>query len=315
MSSEYAMHRTISEPVSFTGIGLHGGQPARLVLMPAAAGSGISFVRSDVDATHSVIPARYDLVTDTRLCTKVTNEHDVSVSTVEHLMAALAGCGVSDVVAWIDGPEVPILDGSSLPFVRELNRIGLRDLNVSRRAIRVLKPVTVEKDGRTAMLKPCERTEVAVTIRFDDPAIGEQAYELALDGSRFASELSDCRTFCMLSDVEQLRKIGLARGGGLENAIVVDKGRVLNPEGLRRADEFVRHKVLDAIGDLALAGAPIIGRYEGVLSGHEMTNLLLRALFAAPQGSWEWTDADDEALPELKSPVPLGSDQPITLAV
>ncbi|MEM7176468.1 MAG: UDP-3-O-acyl-N-acetylglucosamine deacetylase [Pseudomonadota bacterium] len=309
------MHRTISEPVSFTGIGLHGGQSVRLVLMPAAAGSGIRFVRSDVDAAHSMIPARYDLVSDTRLCTRLTNAHGVSVSTVEHLMAALAGCGVSDVVAWIDGPEVPILDGSSLLFVQELNRVGLRDLGATRRAIRVLKPITVEKDGRLATLMPCDRTEIAVTIRFDDPAIGEQAYEVALEGGRFASELSDCRTFCMLSDVEQLRKIGLARGGGLENAVVVDNGRVLNPEGLRRADEFVRHKVLDAIGDLALAGAPIIGRYEGVLSGHEMTNLLLRALFKAPSGSWEWTDAGVDALPDMKSPIPLGSDHPITLAV
>lgn len=315
MSSEYTMHRTISEPVSFTGVGLHGGQSARLVLMPAAAGSGITFVRSDVDAAVSSIPARFDLVTDTRLCTKLSNDDGVSVSTVEHLMAALAGCGVSDVVAWIDGPEVPILDGSSLPFVQEMIRVGIRDLGDSRRAIRILKPISVESEGRVATLKPCDRTEIAVTIRFDDAAIGEQAYEMALEGTRFAAEVSNCRTFCMLSDVEQLRKIGLARGGGLENAIVVDKGRVLNPEGLRRADEFVRHKVLDAIGDLALAGAPIIGRYEGVLSGHEMTNLLLRTLFRAPPGTWEWTDADDDALPDLKSPIPMEADQPITLAV
>ncbi|MBY8974990.1 UDP-3-O-acyl-N-acetylglucosamine deacetylase [Rhodobacteraceae bacterium NNCM2] len=308
------MHRTISKSVSFEGVGLHGGQKATLVLQPAAAGAGITFIRSDVDAEAAVVPARYDLVNDTRLCTKLSNDEGVSVSTVEHLMAALAGCGVSDVIARIDGPEVPILDGSSLPFVRELNRVGLVETGGRRRAIRILEPVTVESEGRVATLKPCRRTEIAFAIKFDDPAIGEQSYEMVLEGNGFASSLSDCRTFCMLSDVQKLRQIGLARGGGLENAVVVDKGRVLNPEGLRRPDEFVRHKALDAIGDLALAGAPIIGRYEGFLSGHEMTNRLLRALFAQPE-AWEWVDADDALLPHLQPPVSLNIAQPITMAV
>ncbi|MEM8697962.1 MAG: UDP-3-O-acyl-N-acetylglucosamine deacetylase, partial [Pseudomonadota bacterium] len=217
-----------------------------------------------------------------------------SVSTVEHLMAALAGAGVSDALILIDGPEVPILDGSSLLFTRALARAGLRRLTVKQPAIRVLKPVVVEDGGRTARLLPLaddaiSSLEVTFEIRFDDPAIGQQKYGLRITPDAFAEELAECRTFCHLAEVEGLRKIGLARGGGLDNAIVVDRGRVLNPEGLRRPDEFVRHKMLDAVGDLALAGAPIIGRYEGVLAGHEMTNRLLHALFEAEE-SWEWVD-------------------------
>ena len=290
------MRQTIAKPIEFRGIGLHGGQIANLQISPAPAGSGILFMRSDVSPEQARLPARFDLVGDTRLCTKLVNGHGVSVSTIEHVMAALAGTGIHDAVLRVDGPEVPILDGSSAPFVAGIRRAGLRQSTVPLEAIRILQPVEVTSKGRVARLLPAARTEIGFEIEFDDPAIGTQSGEFVLEGAAFAAEIADCRTFCMLAEVEGLRQMGLARGGGLENAIVVDKGRVLNPEGLRRPDEFVRHKILDAIGDLSLAGAPIIGRYEGVRAGHEMTNLLLHALFAKP-AAWEWTTMEPASRP------------------
>ena len=287
---------TIEKQVEFRGVGLHGGQIATVQILPAPAGAGIVFWRSDLAPEIARLPARYDVVGDTRLCTKLINEHGASVSTIEHLMAALSGSGIHDATIRVDGPEVPILDGSSRPYVRAFEKIGLRTSTAPLQCIRVLETIEVESQGRVARLVPSDRIEIAFEIDFDDPAIGHQREEIELESDAFARELSDCRTFCMLAEVEGLRQMGLARGGGLENAVVVDSGRVLNPEGLRRADEFVRHKMLDAVGDLALAGAPIIGRYEGVKSGHEMTNLLLHALFAAPD-RWEWVTAEPKLRP------------------
>jgi len=224
------------------------------------------------------------------------NEHGVAVGTVEHVMAALAGCGITDATVEVSGPEMPIMDGSAMPFVRRIVAAGTRVLAHRAAAIRIDRPVTVRKDGKSAALLPAERFEMDYAIVFSDSAIGEQALALTLTGDAFVTELADCRTFGHLTEVEQLRAMGLAKGGGLNNAIVVDRGRVLNPEGLRRPDEFVRHKMLDAVGDLALAGAPIIGRYVGLKSGHEMTNLLVRALFAAPD-AWHWDEIGErEAL-------------------
>ncbi len=279
------MRRTLSAPVEFQGTGLHGGQSAHLTVTPASAGHGIVFYRSDV--ANGRIPARFDLVSDTRLCTKLTNEAGVSVGTVEHLMAALAGCGISDALVELDGPEVPIMDGSSAGFVDAFVTTGVVSNGEPLAAIRILRTVSVESEGRFAELAPAARFEMSFRIDFDDRAIGIQNNEMALVNGAFVDELSDCRTFGHLAEVEMLRAAGLARGGNLTNAIVVDQGRVLNPEGLRRPDEFVRHKMLDAIGDLALAGAPIIGRYSGDKAGHEMTNLLLHALFAQPD-AWAW---------------------------
>ena len=281
------MRKTLKTGVELTGIGLHGGQRVTLSLEPAPVRSGIHFVRVDVPIEQQMIPARYDLVTDTRLCTKLTNEHGVSVGTVEHVMAALAGCGISDALVVLDGPEVPIMDGSSAPFVEAIASVGVEIFAEDCAAIRVTETVCVEDGDKWAELSPADRFEMDFRIDFKDPAIGQQAHKLRLTNGAFFTELSDCRTFGHLAEVEALRSMGLARGGTLQNAIVVDKGRVLNPEGLRRPDEFVRHKMLDAVGDLALAGAPIIGLYRGEKAGHEMTNKLLRALFARP-GAWVW---------------------------
>ena len=281
------MRRTLESDAEFSGVGLHSGQPVRMTVSSAPSGAGVSFLRVDVPVERQMIPARYDLVSDTMLCTKLTNEDGVSVGTVEHVMAAIAGCGINDAMIALDGPEVPIMDGSSAQFVDGLLEAGIVHQRGTVDAIRILSPVVVEDGDKRAALLPADRMEIDFRIAFDDAAIGVQSHNLTLVNGAFVSELSDCRTFGHLKEVEQLRSMGLARGGGLHNAIVVDAGRVLNPEGLRRPDEFVRHKMLDAVGDLALAGAPIIGRYEGEKAGHGMTNLLLRALFDQPN-AWKW---------------------------
>jgi UDP-3-O-[3-hydroxymyristoyl] N-acetylglucosamine deacetylase len=284
-----AVTRTVRAGVVFNGIGLHGGQAVAMQVAPAPAGHGIVFRRTDLAPGTGDIPARWDLVVDTRLCTRLGNAHGASVGTVEHLMAALAGCGVTDALVSLAGPEVPIMDGSAAPFVSALLGAGIVETGRPLRAVRIREQVVVEQDGKRAELLPANRFEMDFSIEFDDPAIGSQRRALALVNGAFVSELGDCRTFGHLCEVEQLRAMGLARGGSLQNAIVVDRGRVLNPEGLRRPDEFVRHKMLDAVGDLALAGAPIVGRYVAHRGGHEMTNRLLRALFARPH-SWCWVD-------------------------
>ncbi|MEL6998863.1 MAG: UDP-3-O-acyl-N-acetylglucosamine deacetylase [Pseudomonadota bacterium] len=282
------MRRTLKTTAEFNGVGLHGGQPVWMSVAPAPAGTGITFIRIDVPVERQSIPANHDLVTDTQLCTRLTNEHGVSVGTVEHLMAAIAGCGIHDAIIALDGPEIPIMDGSSAPFVEGIVKAGLSTTGDGVVGIKILRTVEVRDGDKMARLEPSDVFEMRFDIEFADRAIGAQSGDCKLVNGAFASELSDCRTFGHLSEVEYLRSIGLARGGSLQNAIVVDRGRVLNPEGLRRPDEFVRHKMLDAIGDLALAGAPIIGRYVGVKAGHGMTNRLLHALFASPDA---WTYA------------------------
>ncbi|MEM8759129.1 MAG: UDP-3-O-acyl-N-acetylglucosamine deacetylase [Pseudomonadota bacterium] len=282
------MRFTLANTAIFRGVGLHSGRTVTAKVLPAMPGTKIVFERVDTALGTGRIPARYDMVSDTQLCTKLENAHGVSVGTVEHLMAALAGSGVADARVVLDGPEVPIMDGSARAFVEGFQKAGLVATGETPQAIEVLKPVEVMRDGRRAALLPSEGASglsIRFLIDFADRAIGHQEIEIGMAGTVFAEELAECRTFGHLAEVEQLRQLGLARGGSLENAIVVDRGRVLNPTGLRRQDEFVRHKALDAIGDLALAGAPIHGVYEGERAGHEMTNLLLRALFDDPE-SW-----------------------------
>ncbi|MFT4792371.1 MAG: UDP-3-O-[3-hydroxymyristoyl] N-acetylglucosamine deacetylase [Paracoccaceae bacterium] len=276
------MQTTLRGALTFDGIGLHSGRPVRLRILPASGEYGIWFKRLDVVGLDPMIPAAWDRVTDTRMCTLLSNTDGVSVSTVEHLMAALAGMGVTNALIELDGPEVPIMDGSSRGFVQAIQARGLRNVDGEARVIRILKPVEVIDHGRVARLEPSDKFEIDFEIVFEDAAIGAQSKVLAMGPGVFAEQLMDCRTFCRKAEVDALQKMGLAQGGSLENAIVVDGGEVLNPGGLRRPDEFVRHKMLDAVGDLALAGAPIIGRYVGRKAGHEMTNKLLRALFAAP---------------------------------
>ncbi len=293
------MQKTVANKITMIGKGVHSGKPARLVVHPASAEYGIWFRRVDVTDKNNLIPALYDAVNDTQMCTRLANEENVEVSTVEHLMAALAGTGIQNALIEIDGPEVPIMDGSSYPFVNAIMDAGVRELDAPVRAIRILKEVSISFDETVATLLPSEVLEIDFSIDFADQAIGLQHKALEMANGSFVRELSDCRTFCQRKDVDALHAIGLGQGGGLENAIVVDGGLVLNPEGFRRTDECVRHKMLDALGDLALAGAPILGKYVGVKAGHRATNLLLRELFSRSD-AWEMVvcnEAQAEMLP------------------
>lgn len=273
---------TIRSAATFQGVGLHTGAPVRMTVRPASANHGIWFRRTDVIGRDALIPAIWDAVTPSRLCTVLENQAGVSVSTVEHIMAALSGCGVHNALIEINGPEVPILDGSSQPFVAAILGRGLRDLEDEVRCIQILKPVEVHEGQAFARLEPAGALEIDFSIDFADAAIGHQHKRLSMANGSFVRELSDCRTFCRQADVDAMRASGLALGGTYDNAVVVEGERILSPGGFRRRDEAVRHKMLDALGDLALAGSPILGRYTGNRAGHAMTNRLLRALFAQP---------------------------------
>lgn len=277
------MQRTVKGPIGFSGTGLHTGLPATVTIRPAAAEHGIWFLRSDLTSGDRLIPARYDAVNQSPLCTKLENASGVSVSTVEHLMAALAGCGVHNAIIEIDGPEVPILDGSSWPFVRAIVQRGLRVLPAPVRAFEVLKPVSVVQGDASAQIAPSDVLQIDFHIDFDAKAIGKQSMSLNMSNGSFARELCDSRTFCLQRDVEEMHARGLALGGAPgRNAVVFDGDSVSSPGGLRRPDEPVRHKMLDALGDLALCGAPLFGHYTGVRAGHTLTNQLLRKMFATP---------------------------------
>ncbi|MDA7963131.1 UDP-3-O-acyl-N-acetylglucosamine deacetylase [Ruegeria sp.] len=276
------MQHTLKSSVTFTGVGLHSGKPATMVLKPAAVGHGIWFKRTDIELGNALIPAIYDVVERTPLCTRLVNDAGVSVSTVEHIMAALAGCGIHNALIEIDGPEVPIMDGSSVAFVQGIMAKGVRRQASPVLAYEVLKPVMVEREGARASIAPADGLEIEFHIDFEDDAIGSQTKTLDMRNGSFARELCDSRTFCRRTDVEAMRENGLALGGTLENAVVVQGDEVLTPGGFRHEDEAVRHKMLDALGDLYLAGGPILGHFVGEKSGHSMTNTLLRKLFETP---------------------------------
>jgi UDP-3-O-[3-hydroxymyristoyl] N-acetylglucosamine deacetylase len=275
--------RTLKAAISCVGHGLHSGANVQLKLLPAEPGTGIIFDRVDLGVK---IPASFDNVTDTRLCTVLTAPENAQarVGTVEHLMAALSASRVDDVIIEVNAPELPIFDGSASAFLFLIESAGIVEHGGLRESIEVLRPVRVEQNGAFAELRPHQHGgsgfEMSLAIEFPAAAIGAQAISLSLTQENFAAELAAARTFTLAGEIEALRQAGLAKGGSLSNAIVVDGPKVLNPEGLRWSDEFVRHKLLDVVGDLALAGAPIIGRFIGQRTGHALNNLLLRALFA-----------------------------------
>lgn len=292
------MQTTVKSPVTFTGTGLHTGRTVRVVVNPASAEYGIWFHRTDVSDRNPMIPARWDAVTNTDLNTRISNSDDVSVSTIEHLMAALAGCGVHNALIEIDGPEVPLLDGSSAEFVDAILARGVRRLDVPMRALRVLKTVTVENDGAVATLEPSDELEIDFEIDFADQAIGHQEKRLNMANGAFVRELCDSRTFCRQADIDAMRSRGLIVGASVTSAVVVDGDTIVTPGGLRHMDEPVRHKMLDALGDLFLAGAPILGRYKGHRAGHAMTNRVLHALFADPS-AFEMIECDAQTRARL----------------
>ena len=275
-----AFQRTVRGSAECSGVGVHSGAPVTMRLCPAPEHTGIVFVRTDLKNGARRIPARWDCVVDTQLCTVVGNASGAKVATIEHLMAALYAYGIDNAVIEIDGPEVPVMDGSADAFVFLIEMAGIVAQAAPRRVIEVLKPVTVRHGDSYASLVPASDSHYSFDIAFAQAPINRQSYDFTLAADSFKSELSRARTFGFYEDVDRLRKMGLARGGSLENAIVIKDDKILNEDGLRYGDEFVRHKLLDAVGDLALAGAVIHGHFQGHCSGHALNNELLRALFA-----------------------------------
>ncbi|MGQ9365418.1 UDP-3-O-acyl-N-acetylglucosamine deacetylase [Azospirillum sp. ST 5-10] len=285
-TSNGLFQHTLRSAIHSSGVGLHSGSTVSLTIAPAEAGSGILFVRTDKrGAAAAEIPARWDAVADSRLCTVIANAEGTSVGTVEHLMAALAGCGIDNAVVSLDAGEVPIMDGSSAPFVAMIERAGRLEQAVPRRAIRILRPVAVTEGSKSASLVPGEGSTYSFEIDFDNAVVARQSASFDLVPGAFGQDIARARTFGFLHEVDAMRRAGLALGGSLDNAIVIDRDRVLNEGGLRFEDEFVRHKILDAVGDLYLAGAPILGHFHGCRSSHALNNKLLRALFA-DSGAW-----------------------------
>lgn len=272
--------RTLARPVTCRGVGVHSGRPARLTLLPAEPGTGVVFVRADLPG-RPAIPARASHVVETTLATTL-GLGDVRVSTVEHLLAALLALGFDNAIVEVNGPEVPIMDGSAAPFVKLLTAAGRLALAAPRAALVVDRAVEVRDSGRAIAVEPASRLEISYEIGFDHPAVPLQTLSLAVDPERFAADLAPARTFGFLAEVEALKARGLARGGSLENAVVIGADRVLNPEGLRFPDEFVRHKALDLVGDLALLGMPLRGRVAVARGGHRLHTLLVKALLEDP---------------------------------
>ena len=272
-----APQRTLRAAAACRGIGLHCGKPVTMRICPAPPDAGIVFRRIDAGAE---IRALWSSTCESHLSTVLSNGEGIRVGTVEHLMAALAGCGIDNAVVELDGPEVPIMDGSAAPFVYIIERAGIVPQDAARRAIKILKPVAVNENGASAELSPEHGFSMSFEIDYDNPLIRRQDITLSFEPGTFEAELAPARTFGLIDDLPRLQAAGLALGGSLDNAVVVSGSRVLNQGGLRYADEFVRHKLLDAVGDLYLAGAPIIGHFRGLRSGHALTRRLLATLFA-----------------------------------
>jgi UDP-3-O-[3-hydroxymyristoyl] N-acetylglucosamine deacetylase len=287
MEKKYEYYRvTVGEPVSFIGVGLHTGKLAKVSLKPSVDQRGIYFVRTDAAPGQEIIDARWYNVSDTRLSTNLSNQFGVSVNTVEHLMSALIACGIDNVRIEVDGPEIPVLDGSAEVYVEAILSAGKSYLTSPKQGIWIERPIVVSDGDKYAMLMPHSVPRVSMCIDFPDTAIGSQCYSTTLEGNNYFENIAYARTFGFSDEIEALKQQGLAQGGSLINAVVVDGKKILNPEGLRVENEFVRHKILDVIGDIALAGAPIIGHYYAYKSGHELNQKLLKKLISQPSA---WT--------------------------
>lgn len=279
------LQRTIYDQIEVSGIGLHSGDKVSLTLKPAPVNTGIKFIRTDLQPAVEV-PLEAELVRETMLCTGIVTDEGVRIQTIEHLMAAIASFGIDNLIIELDSPEIPIMDGSSAPFVMLLQEVGVVEQPAPKLFIRILKKVRVEDGDKFAELLPTDSNSFNLdfTIDFDHPAIQRDLsnWNMDLTTNNFIEQLSRARTFGFIRDIEYLQSKGLCRGGSLNNAIVLDTDRILNPEGLRYNNEFVRHKMLDAIGDLYLANHNIIGRYVAYKSGHHLNNQLVRKLLAQP---------------------------------
>jgi UDP-3-O-[3-hydroxymyristoyl] N-acetylglucosamine deacetylase len=289
--------RTLKNVIRATGVGLHSGEKVFLTLRPAPVDAGVVFRRVDLDPVVEV-PARADLVTETVLCTGLTCGL-AKIQTVEHLLSALAGLGIDNVYVELSAPEVPIMDGSSGPFVFLLQSAGIAEQEAPKRFIRIREPVEVRDGDKIARFEPFDGFRLDFTVQFDHPAIpaAQSRAQVEFSTANYIQEVSRARTFGFMRDLEYMRERNLGLGGSMDNAIVLDEFRVLNDDGLRYADEFVRHKILDAIGDLYLAGHPIVGTYVGYKSGHALNNKLVRALLAERSAWDEVTFTDPDSIP------------------
>lgn len=291
---------TLRGPAVTAGIELHGGEHTRLVMRPAPVGTGLVFIRTDITDRDNRIEVRPDSVTGVKNCTTLSNAAGVKVATIEHLLAALAASGIDNLYIDLDGEELPALDGSSEPFLKLIEQVGIVRQAAPRRYVRVLKPIEVRSGESIARIEPSNRLQLDVTIDFEDKAIGRQRVEIVPNVRAFRERLASARTFARMHEVAALQAAGLSKGGSLDNAVIVDGDKVLNPEGLRFADEFVRHKALDLLGDLYLGG-PILGRVTTVKGGHGLNHDLLMALYGNAD-AWEFTSVASKAQArELKS--------------
>ena len=279
VSNSSQIQQTIAEPLSIKGIGLHTGINISMQLYPAEADYGIKFIRKDLH-NNNIIKALWSNVTNTKLSTTISNKNGASVSTIEHLMSALSGLHIDNIKIEIGGPEVPIMDGSSIKFVDLIDKTSIKSLNKKRKILKVKKNIKVEKNDTSVELKPNNQFSIDFEIDFPSKLVSQQSCHLQLVNGNYKTDIASARTFGFEKDVDMLRSNGLALGGSLDNAVVVGESKILNSDGLRFKDEFVRHKILDSIGDLYLAGAPIQAYFLGNKSGHHLNNLLLRSLFA-----------------------------------
>ena len=284
-SGNFPWQTTISKPKSFSGIGLHSGNLINVKLKPGKENSGIVFLRTDIDkkTKDCSIKANYKNVSDTSLCTTIENEYGVKVSTIEHLMAAFNGIGIDNIIVELNGPEVPIMDGSSLPFIEIIESCGIKSLKAKRKFLKILKKIEVMVDDKYCSFTPGKNQKFSVEIDFDAEVVGKQSASTSLDNYNFKSFASNARTFGFMKDVEYMRSQGLGLGGSIDNCIIVDNNEVINPEGLRHENEFSRHKLLDAIGDVYTSGFRIEGSYKGLKCGHYINNLLLHELFKSSE--------------------------------
>ncbi|HEX3938065.1 MAG TPA: UDP-3-O-acyl-N-acetylglucosamine deacetylase [Xanthobacteraceae bacterium] len=302
---------TLRDHISIGGIGVHSGSPVTLTLHPAEAGTGIVFLRSGVGGQPDrELRAHFRSVTATEFATVLGDHNGPAVSTTEHVLAALHGLGVDNALVEVDGPEVPIMDGSAEPFVAAIDQVGIVALPAARRCVQVLKPVRVAKGDSFGELRPHGRgLRIETEIEFDHPLIGCQSFALDVEPDVFRRELARARTFGFMRDVSKLWSAGYALGASFENTVVIAENRILNPEGVRFADEFVRHKAVDAIGDLALAGAPLIGAYRSVRGGHKLNHAVLTALMADPS-AWTYVEMPESRRPRGHADLPAGLASP-----
>ncbi len=300
-----ARQTTVAGEIVLTGLGVHSGAPVNIVIHPADADSGIRFLVTHGQSTVE-IPADFRAITNVTLCTVLGDQKGATIATVEHLLAALRGLSIDNAYIEIDSGEVPIMDGSAAPFVDAIDETGIRELNEPRKYIKVLKPIRVEDSGCWGELSPHTGFFLDVEIEFDTPLIGRQRMSVEMNPQVFRSELSRARTFGFMRDVEKLWAAGRALGASLENTVAIDDERILNPEGLRFANEFVRHKALDAVGDLTLSGAPLLAAYRSKRGGHRLNAMVLKSLFADPT-AWTYVQASPRARDAGRAEITYGA--------